>query len=426
MAAAAAGAPKKDKGSNKPTIDKFGNLHTPDDSPIKVFRDAVRAGNYDKIKSLIWKHGQSLWTDVYHYSCMASGCGCAEEDNALDNLFSINTSDDNKTYNEEGIRFIHRLVDNKILLPSTINDEFVMKKIGELYGWIGDVAKSEALIKIIPKQRLVSMLDEYGQNLIHCVISSYASDEQTTALIDKLVDIGVSYRLPRKDGYTPFLLAVGKLNVTLMDKFRNGANVNQLINDEEYIVNPQTGKIKAMDNYINILHRICCRHAIAKTPKYIFELKHAFKILFEMGIDVNYVSTFGVSAGSYIVAYNMFPLLPISKDEFWDLFGNDKKKIKHLPKEGDDYQLQNFRKYSGSDEEHELDKQIHPLLSQLHKNRYKKDQETIDITIIMIKNKLATFYKDYLVDISGHIHNATHNLFGYGDITEIKAFFENS
>jgi hypothetical protein len=401
---------------------------------------AIDKNDLAGVKKCVDDHGQTVWSNKHHYKCQ---CGCAETTKALEHLFNVSTSDDNKTYDVSRVQFIQKLIDEKILELSSITDEFIFKTFQGAFGWIGGWAATDLLIKNIPHSRLITMRDEYGQTAAHALICSNSNENQVLPRINTVLRMtpepaalrksvpsafqSLDPKICRKDGYDCFLLAISNQDIKLAQRFLHFSSPNKLINWDQY--DKKTKKF--VPDYINILHRIMPKHAIMKKPEWLANMRTALDMLFNHpsgdSIDITYVSTAGVPAYAYIISYDWIDFLPISADEFWKRIGEDKKNVQFTDQqEYNQYELREFRNFGGCGPAHELDSEIMKLFTHLHSIKYKKDQATITATIQHIKITLDGFPTDYLRDISSAVYNATHRMWGYMALPEVNAYFETS
>jgi hypothetical protein len=395
---------------------------TPSDAYVALLLQAVRDGRYRKIEALIETHGQSLWIETFHSTCGAPGCGCVERTTPLKALFRINTDPTTREYDTERLALIQRLIDEQILSVETLDDKFVMDNL-QMFGWVGDLKKVELLLHNIPVDRFIAMRDEYEQTALHVVLSGSSSEAQMISVGERLIEMGVPTGAKRDDGYTVFALAVDSLCVPLVRMLRGTSDVDDLLTRSQYTPNPLTGKKEYVPNQINLLHRILPYHALLKSPEALEDMRQVLEILFEMGIDLNYVDSFGVPAYRYVIAYQWIPYLPFSEEEFWNRIGLEQKYQEHPLREGyqDEMDLEDVFQYS----EPGLDARIAVLFESLHATRYQKSPQTIAQTVVRLKRELETYPPQYLARNSSNFSNATHRLFGYKCLPEIEKFFED-
>lgn len=416
-----------------PVDDEYADDHEeeqknqPENRPVNHVPElitAIRRTNFDDVKALIDEHGQDLWKGVHHSLCQ---CGCTVGVEPLKVLFNVvdelllfeSKEEEAEAYTATKLEYIQRLIDENVLLMETVSDEFIIDQFCEIYGKTPNVARVRLIIRNISRDRLVNMRGKENVNPIMAVTCSSATSAQTNELVDELMAYGVDYKVKRNDGYSPFFIAVTSLDVPLVEKFRHGTDVNALIDWSVYTDGEH------VSNYVNILHRLLPRFATSKRPDWLDALRRIIAILFDMGVNINAVSSYtNVSAYSLIIAYDYIDLLPITKDEFWARVGEDKRGIK--------YPLHHPHQYSLDPQgEHYTDNRIarrtvrvRQLYKYLHKIRFKKDQDTINDTVAHITHFCSQYTKEQREQLYNDIDSATHDLFGYMQIPEVKSLFE--
>ena len=391
------------------------------ESSVSKLITAVSAMKFDDVKALIDKHGQSLWKGVHYHGCV---CGCARTSKPLELLFSVVNQGSvghavGGAYSSNKLEFIQKLIDSSVLKMETVSDEFIIDKFSDIFGQSANVSRLRLIIRNITKDRLVNMRGPENVNAIMAVMCSCASFEKIDELVDELLQCGVDYKVKRDDGYSPFFIAITHLNVKLVEKFKVGNNVNELINWQVY-----NDDGEPTSDYVNILHQLLPRRATTKRPDLLNALRQIIAILFNLGVNIKSVSSHTkVPAYSMIIAYEYIDLLPISRDQFWAWIGHDKKGVKYPLLDEYQYELDPDKDVYFGDRITARHPRLTDLYDYLYKVRFKKDPATINYTIAHIKHFYSQCKKEKLPLLEDDLRDATGNLYGYMEIPEIKALF---